>query len=168
MSGKTVNIFLPLFTLESKEEAKQYLNDAYLKNYKNIIGFHYAVCLRQDNIPIGYVNVADNESYDLGYGLKTEYWNKGIITEASNAIIQKIKTTSIRYITATHDINNPASGMVMKKIGMTYRYSYQEQWQPKNLLVTFRMYQLNLDEHKSRTYMKYWDTSPIHFIEKNI
>lgn len=31
----------------------------------------------------------------------------------------------------------------MKQLGMKYQYSYEEQWQPKNLLVTFRMYQLN-------------------------
>ncbi len=40
----------------------------------------------------------------------------------------------------------------MKKLGMKYQYSYKEQWQPKDILVTFRMYQLNLDEHKDRVY----------------
>lgn len=27
---------------------------------------------------------------------------------------------------------------------MSYQYSYEELWQPKNFPVTFRMYQLNL------------------------
>ncbi|EFU15263.1 hypothetical protein [Enterococcus faecalis] len=53
----------------------------------------------------------------------------------------------------------------MKQIGMTYCYSYKEQWQPKNVLITFRMYQLNLDGHADRVYKKYWDTYPDHFIE---
>ena len=51
----------------------------------------------------------------------------------------------------------------MKKIGMSYRYYYKEQWQPKNILVTFRMYQLNLDGIE-RTYTEYQKKYP-YFIE---
>lgn len=68
-------------------------------------------------------------------------------------------------MTATHDRNNPRSGKVMQKVGMTYRYSYKEQWQPKNLPVIFRMYQLNLNGNNDFVYKKYWDMSDNHFIE---
>lgn len=47
----------------------------------------------------------------------------------------------------------------MQKVGMTYRYSYKEQWQPKNLPVIFRMYQLNLNGNNDFVYKKYWDMS---------
>lgn len=40
----------------------------------------------------------------------------------------------------------------MQQMGMKYCYSYEEQWQPKDLWVTFRMYQLNLDGQKDRVY----------------
>ena len=53
----------------------------------------------------------------------------------------------------------------MQAIGMKYRYSYKELWQPKNFMVTFRMYQLNLDGCEDRIYRKYWDRYP-HFIKK--
>ena len=81
-----------------------------------------------------------------------------------------IKNTNdgLSYITATHDENNPRSGAVMKKLGMTYRYSYEERWQPKDMLVTFRMYQLNFDGANDRTFNKYWEQYPVHFIEENI
>lgn len=69
------------------------------------------------------------------------------------------------FITATHDIKNPRSGEVMKKLGMIYQYSYEEQWQPKNIPVTFRMYQLNFDGQNDRVYKKYWEQYPVHFIE---
>ena len=104
----------------------------------------------------------------MGYGLCKEFWHQGIITEASRAVIDQLKKDEIPYITATHDINNPRSGEVMKKLGMKYQYSYKEQWQPKDILVTFRMYQLNLDEHKDRVYKKYWNNSNVHFVETNI
>lgn len=82
--------------------------------------------------------------------------------------MEQLKKDGIPYITATHDINNPRSGSVMKRIGMEYKYSYEELWQPKNFLVTFRMYQLNLDGNKDRVYKKYWNTYEKHFIEENV
>ena len=56
----------------------------------------------------------------------------------------------------------------MKKLQMEYQYSYEEQWQPKDMLVIFRMYQLNFDGQKDRVYKKYWDNSNVHFVEKDI
>ena len=90
------------------------------------------------------------------------------MTEAGKAVISQVKKDGLPYITATHDRNNPRSGGVMKNVGMQYQYSYEEQWQPKDILVTFRMYQLNLDGNTQRVYKKYWDTSDVHFIETNL
>ena len=41
-------------------------------------------------------------------------------------------------------VENPASGRGMRRIGMTYRYSYEELWQPKARRVTFRLFQIDL------------------------
>ncbi len=46
-----------------------------------------------------------------------------------------------------------------------FQYSYKEQWQPKDIPVIFRMYQLNLDGRKDRVYRKYWDAYEEHFVE---
>ena len=72
------------------------------------------------------------------------------------------------FVTATHDINNPRSGGVMQNLGMTYCYSYEEQWQPKDFPVIFRMYQLNLDGKNHPVYDKYWNQFPHHFIETDV
>ena len=56
----------------------------------------------------------------------------------------------------------------MKNVGMKYCYTYKEMWQPKNILVTFRMYQLNFDNNKNRVYKEYWDKYPEYFIEKDV
>ncbi len=53
----------------------------------------------------------------------------------------------------------------MKKVGMKYCYSYEEQWQPKNIPVVFRMYQLNLQGDESFVYRKYKDKAPAWFVE---
>lgn len=54
----------------------------------------------------------------------------------------------------------------MKKLGMSYNYSYIEQCKPKNIYVTFRMYQFNFDNNNERVYMKYWNNYENHFIEE--
>ena len=105
------------------------------------------------------------DSHDFGYGLLKSFWHQGIVTEACQAVIEQLRQDHIPYITATHDIHNPRSGQVMKRLGMKYQYSYGEQWLPKNILVTFRMYQLNLDGHDERVCQKYWELSDVHYVE---
>ena len=51
---------------------------------------------------------------------------------------------------------------------MTYRYSYEEQWQPKNLRVVFRMYQLNFDGDNERVYQTYWEQAKVRFVEEQV
>ena len=159
-SDKDVNTYLPWFPLQSIEEASLFLRERYLDTYRQPYGYNYAICLKNDNIPIGYVNIDINEPHDLGYGLLKAFWRNGIVTEAANAVIHQVKKDGIPYITATHDIKNPRSGNVMKRLGMLYQYSYKEQWQPKNILTTFCMYQLNLDGQDKRVYKGYLDQSP--------
>lgn len=168
LSDETVNSYLPWFPLKSIEETKNFFEERYVRVYKQPEGYSYAICLKNDNIPIGYAKISMDDSYDLGYGLKKEFWHNGIVFEACAAILQLAQKNGIPYITATHDINNPRSGNVMKRLGMRYQYSYLEQWQPKNILVTFRMYQLNFDKSSKFVYLKYWDNSENHFIETEI
>ena len=159
-SDKDVNTYLPWFPLQSIEEASLFLRERYLDTYRQPYGYKYAICLKNDNIPIGYVNIGSNEPHDLGYGLLKAFWRNGIVTEAANAVIHQVKKDGIPYITATHDIKNPRSGNVMKRLGMLYQYSYKEQWQPKNILTTFCMYQLNFDGQDKLVYKGYLDQSP--------
>lgn len=165
MSDDEVNTFLPWFPLKTINEAKDFLTKNYLEHYNNPSAYRYAICLKEDNKPIGYVKLSDGESYDFGYGLRKEFWHKGIMTEAAKAVVTRIKSAGYKYITATHDVNNQRSGNVLKKLGMTYCYSYVEQWQPKDIAVTFRMYQLNFDGDEKKIYMEYWNRYANHFVE---
>lgn len=94
--------------------------------------------------------------------------NKSQGAEGVKAVIEQLKRDDISFVTAAHDINNPRSGGVMRQLGMKYKYSYEEQWKPKNISVIFRMYQLNLDGQDDRVYRKYWDMYDVHFIEARI
>lgn len=164
LSDKDVNTFLPMFPLKDIEEAKDYLQ--YIKSWIQQKGFYYAICMKTNNVPIDCIHINGDDSHDLGYSIKKEFWHKGICAEACQAVIDMLKQINIPYITATHDVNNPRSGKVMQAIGMKYQYSYEEYWQPKLYLVTFRMYQLNFDDQQDRVYKKYWNKYPVHFIEE--
>ena len=160
-----VNRFLPWLPVRTMAEAKKFYEERFQCKYHQQRAYNYAICLKEDNYPIGYLNIEMSGSYDLGYGLRKEFWNKGIVTEAGRAVIEQVRKDGIPYLTATHDVNNPASGRVMEKLGMKYQYSYEEQWQPKDMPVIFRMYQRNLDGQNDRVYQRYWDESRVHFIE---
>lgn len=164
-SDEEANEFLPWFPLKTMEDTKIFYKTQFEdENHQKYLHF-YAICFKEDNCPIGYVSVGTKDNYDFGYGLRKEFWHQGIATEAGGAVIKQLRKEGIPYITATHDVNNPRSGEVMKKLGMHYQYSYEEQWQPKNFLVVFRMYQLNLDGNVSRVYREYWNHSSVHFVE---
>lgn len=165
LSCEKVNKFLPWFPLKTVDEAKVFLEEHYLAYYDKPSIYRYAICLKENDNPIGYIALSNKESCDLGYGLKKEFWHKGIVTEAAQAVVERIEKAGYTYITATHDVNNPRSGEVMKKLGMSYKYSYIEQWQPKDISVTFRMYQLNFDGNRDRTYLEYWNRYKDHFVE---
>lgn len=60
-------------------------------------------------------------SCEIGYCISSNYWNKGITTEALKAIINYLfKEVGFNRIVAMHDPDNPASGKVMIKSNMKY------------------------------------------------
>lgn len=162
-----VNRFLPWFPFKTRKEVENYLYEKILPFYEKQIAYSYAIATKNDNRVIGYVHINDiGDSNDMGYALRKEFWHHGIVSEATKAVIEQVKKDGLPYITATHDRNNPRSGMVMQACGMKYCYTYEEQWQPKDFPVFFRMYQLNFDGNEDFVYMKYWDMYENHFIEK--
>lgn len=167
-SDEEVNEFLPWYPLKSFDEARGFFEERYAVKYAQPQAYAYAICLKRDDYPIGYIKVDMEEHHDFGYGLRKTFWHQGIVTEAGKAVVARVQRDGLPYITATHDVNNPRSGGVMRNVGMKYQYSYEELWQPKNFLVTFRMYQLNLDGNEDRVYRKYWENSAVHFVEKDV
>lgn len=165
LSDETINRYLPMFPLKNRAEAQRYFKAHIKPRYENNDGYYFAICFKENSTPIGYISVSGSIPFDFGYALRTEYWNQGIVTEAAEAVIHYLRDHDYEFITATHDIDNISSGKVMEKLGMTYHYSYKEQWQPKDVLVTFRLYQLNLNNPNTKVYIGYKEKYPEHFVE---
>ena len=138
LQDEAVNTFLPWFPMKNIEQTRAFYR-------ARMAGKRYCFAVCFQGAPVGYIQADEAGCHDLGYALRREFWHRGFATEAGRALVGLLKAGGVPYITATHDRNNPASGRVMRRLGMRYCYSYEEQWQPKNIPVVFRMYQLNLD-----------------------
>ena len=166
LRDEEVNRFLPWwFPFASLGQAQAHLQSFYLDSYRLPFGCRYAVCMRGNDVPIGYVHLSQTDSHDFGYALRRECWGQGIIPEAGRAVLAWLKGQGLPFVTATHDRENPNSGRVLQKLGLRYCYSYTEQWQPKNIEVVFRLYQLDLNGGPHPDYRAYRERFP-HFAEK--
>ena len=87
---------------------------------------------------------------------KVLFWDMGKVDAA--------RAAGLPYLTATHDENNPRSGAVMARCGLTYRYTYRERWMPKDVDVSFRLWQIDLAPDVE-TYRAYWDEHPEHWVD---
>jgi len=143
LRNEEVNTFLPWFPAKTVEDACQWMKERYLDSYSDPWGYNYAVCLKETGELIGYAGASYSEKAEFGYGYRKDCWRKGYGTEAGKAILERMRDAGFPFVIATHDRENPGSGGVMRKCGMTYRYSYNEQWQPKDIPVVFRMYQID-------------------------
>ncbi len=60
-----------------------------------------------------------DECATIGYVLAKEYWNKGFMSEAFEAVLAFLfNEVNVHRVEATHMITNPASGKVMEKCGL--------------------------------------------------
>ena len=71
---------------------------------------------------IGYMwYQQDHASAEVGYSLARNQWNKGIMTEALSRVLQySFEDMQMHRIEAQHEVENPASGAVMRKCGMQH------------------------------------------------
>ena len=73
-SDGEVNRFLPWFPVRDLEEAQAFYQQRYAPVYAKAQGYAYAICRKEDNVPIGYVNGETEGARDFGYGLRKEFW----------------------------------------------------------------------------------------------
>ena len=97
-----------------------------IDNYKKKDFYQWAIVLKEyGNEPIGTISIVDkNERLDIvhiGYCIGSKWWNQGITTEAFLGIIPFLfNEVKVNRIESQHDPNNPSSGKVMIKCGLTY------------------------------------------------
>lgn len=102
---------------------------------------------------IGFMDYSeDNGSVEIGYSLARRMWGKGLMTEAVNRVIEyTFEYMDINRIEAQHELENPSSGRVMEKCGMTKEGVLRQRLYNKGRFVDVALYaMLKSDYEKSK------------------
>jgi ribosomal-protein-alanine N-acetyltransferase len=96
-----------------------------LAAYENGTSYDYAFVLKETGKMIGTGGVFNAKnlphSAEIGYILNKKYWGKGYAAEGMRAVIDFLfDTLRVHRVEAYHRKENPRSGRVMQKLGMTY------------------------------------------------
>lgn len=67
---------------------------------------------------IGSVGLArDGDEVELGYWIGRPFWGQGYATEAARAMLSLARALGHERLVASHFVDNPASGRVLRKLG---------------------------------------------------
>lgn len=100
------------------------LLDLWISEYADETKYNWVMELRDTGEIIGNLSIVsmreDVASMEIGYCMSRKWWGQGYMPEALTAVIAYLFTnTDVNRIEAKHDVNNPKSGRVMDKAGMT-------------------------------------------------
>ncbi len=113
-----------------------------------------AITLRGDGKQIGGIGLrVDSEHLhaELGYWLGVEYWGQGYATEAAREMLRYgFEDLKLHRIFASHFGHNPASGRVLRKVGMRYEGCQRQHLLKWNRFVDSELYGLLRQEWENR------------------
>lgn len=104
----------------------------------------FAITLREDGRLIGGIGLRfapQHRHAELGYWLGVPHWGKGYATEAAFEILRYgFEDLHLHRIFASHFKNNPASGRVLRKLGMRYEGCQREHVQKRDQFIDSELY----------------------------
>lgn len=98
---------------------------SWITEYINPSFYQWAIVWKAIDEPVGTISVAARDEalniLHVGYCIGSKWWRQGITSEAFSAIIPYLfQEVGANRIESQHDPNNPHSGDVMKKCGLSY------------------------------------------------
>jgi len=104
--------------------------DTHDRNFEQQLLYTFAITDKQTGLVLGCISLGHTKLHnrgELAYYIGEPYWNKGYATEASKAMLNfAFNNVGLNRVYALFFANNPASGEVMKKIGMSYEGTFRE------------------------------------------
>lgn len=112
-----------------------------------------SVKLLSDMRQLGGIGLRLDEQHqhaELGYWLGVPYWGQGYATEAGREMLRYgFEDLHMHRIFASHFKHNPASGGVLKKLGMRYEGCQREHFRKWDQFIDSELYGLLRREWKS-------------------
>lgn len=105
-------------------EATEAVLQSWIGSYEQANFYQWAIVLKECGEPIGSISgMHPNDrvgSIEIGYCIGRKWWHRGLMSEALKAVMDHLFGIGFNRVCAKHDPNNPHSGGVMRKCGMTY------------------------------------------------
>ena len=101
---------------------------------------------------IGFMNLSpEHRCAEVGYSLARSRWNRGLMTEALQAVLRyAFETLKLNRVEAIHEVDNPASGKVMAKAGMKPEGTLRRKIYNKGRWSDVRIWAILRDEWEKR------------------
>ena len=120
-----VTKYLTWPTHPSAEITRGLIESVWLPAYERPESYHWGLELKDGGKLIGDIAVVHiNEDIleaELGWCMGRAWWGNGYMPEAARAVIRYLFDEAGFYrVFARHDVENPKSGRVMQKVGMTF------------------------------------------------
>ena len=135
----------------SRSEAVDYIRTV-RRQYRSGFPGVFAIEYRENRKMIGTIGFMwinrEYRSAEVGYSLNRSYWNRGIMTEALDEVLRYgFEQLRLNRIEAIHELDNPASGAVMRKCGMRYEGTLREKLFNKGRFVDVDLYAILRRNH---------------------
>lgn len=103
----------------------------WVKEYEQPDNYNWGMELKENGQLIGTIGAVQmNEGYlscEIGYCMSRRYWNRGLMSEALGAVLgHMFRVVGMNRVYACHDPNNPGSGRVMAKNGMSCEGTFKQ------------------------------------------
>jgi len=143
-SDPRVAKYMPYSTYTSPEDANFWLENIYSTDRELDYGFDWKES--GELIGSGGINFhQENGDWSLGYNIRFDMWGKGIVLEACQKIIEyAIANYEVNKIVGVFAVDNPNSGKIMEKLGMTFhcdceytKFDGSETFKAKNYEIIF-------------------------------
>ena len=110
-------------TIAEKEDNCKTVIDLW-GNYYDKGLFMWAICIKENNEPIGMISFEMSENPEIAFIISKKYNNRGYATEALTSVLKfSVENLGMKYFWSYHFTENIGSGKVMQKAGMVHTRS---------------------------------------------
>ena len=135
-------------------ESKAYLRFM-LRKYRLMDAASWGIELKREHKIVGTIGYmwiqTENACAEVGYSLARSCWNQGIMTEALQEVLRySFEDLHLNRVEAMHEVDNPASGAVMRKCGMRLEGTQRQKLYNKGRYVDVDIYAILKKDYASR------------------
>ena len=135
-------------------EASRCVLESWMPCYENDNYYNWAIVLKELGEPIGSIAVVeqkeDTSMVHIGYCIGRKWWHQGITSEAVEAVIRfMFDEVGVNRLEARHNVDNPNSGGVMKKCGLTYEGTLRQAATDNTGLMDLSVYSILRSEYEA-------------------